>query len=277
MIAVLVALLLPAVQTAREAARRGQCTNNLFQLGLALHNYHDAHRTFPPGYVSAIGPSGQDLGPGWGWAAMLLSYLDQTNVHGRITFDEPTHAPSNATAIAGNFEVFLCPSDASQGPGNYVGCYGQGDPAAAPDQGDGVFFRNSRTRLLDIEDGKTTLLVGERPGTLRALAAPGTQVANWAGIYIIPSRSPFAAPPPNPVSDPKLVLGHTGSPGGNPPVHPPNADPACLADFGSWHSGGSNFLFADGSVRLVGGQIDAHVYAGLATRAGGEPLSATGF
>ena len=75
-IATLAALLLPAMVSVREGARRAECANNLFQIGAALHNYHDAHRTFPPGYVSAVGPVGDDLGPGWGWGAMLLPMLE---------------------------------------------------------------------------------------------------------------------------------------------------------------------------------------------------------
>src|SRR5690606_19265562 len=77
-IAILIALLLPAVQQAREAARRSTCKNNLRQIGLALHNYHDAHDTFPPGYIWA---SWAPEGPGWGWPTMILPYLDQAALY----------------------------------------------------------------------------------------------------------------------------------------------------------------------------------------------------
>ena len=80
-IGVLIALLLPAVQAAREAARRSQCTNNLKQIGLGLHNYHGALNCFPPGYLSTPFPSGANVGdnsgPGWGWLAMALPYMEQ--------------------------------------------------------------------------------------------------------------------------------------------------------------------------------------------------------
>src|SRR5262249_1074694 len=84
-IAILIGLLLPAVQKVREAANRIKCTNNLKQIGLAFHNHHAAYDCFPSGYVSAASaPNGEGLGPGWGWGAALLPYLEQDNLHQRI-------------------------------------------------------------------------------------------------------------------------------------------------------------------------------------------------
>src|ERR1700736_1125174 len=87
-IAVLVALLLPAVQKVREAASRTQCTNNLKQIGVALHSYHDTNKLFPPGYVDgntvASSTPDNDVGPGWGWCSFLLPYLEQTAVYKQI-------------------------------------------------------------------------------------------------------------------------------------------------------------------------------------------------
>src|SRR5262249_2889713 len=96
-IGVLIALLLPAVQSALEAERRAQCVNNLNQLGLALHNYHSAHQTLPPGYVSNFDSSGNDTGPGWSWAAMLLPQMEQRPLFDAINFGTPIEAPSNQT------------------------------------------------------------------------------------------------------------------------------------------------------------------------------------
>src|SRR5690349_25098464 len=83
-IAVLIGLLLPAVQKVRDAAGRMSCQNNLKQIGLALQNYHDAQKQFPPGYTSGADASGNDTGPGWGWAAHLLPFVEQDNLYKQI-------------------------------------------------------------------------------------------------------------------------------------------------------------------------------------------------
>jgi prepilin-type N-terminal cleavage/methylation domain-containing protein len=97
-IGVLIALLLPAVQAAREAARRTQCVNNLKQLGVALHTYESTARSFPPGYISNFDTSGTDTGPGWGWAAMLLPQIEQKPLFDTINFNLPLEDVSNSTS-----------------------------------------------------------------------------------------------------------------------------------------------------------------------------------
>src|SRR5260221_4936636 len=111
-IAVLVGLLLPAVQKTREAAARMKCANNLKQIGLAMHNYHAAEGNFPAGFNSrTLAVNGDSLGPGWGWAAYLLPHLEQDAVRQRIDLNrdiaDPYDAPIRTTSIKG----FLCPSD----------------------------------------------------------------------------------------------------------------------------------------------------------------------
>ena len=125
-ISVLIALLLPAVQQAREAARRAQCVNNLKQIGLALHNYEQAIGSFPPGYISSVNPSvvnpcnsdqelqnGVDLGTGWAWGSMILPYLDQQPVYSSINFGLTISPPyhDNDTCSLTSLAVYLCPSD----------------------------------------------------------------------------------------------------------------------------------------------------------------------
>src|SRR5207245_7559699 len=117
-IAILIGLLLPAVQRVREAASRLSCTNNLKQIGLALHNYHDTYGFFPPGYVDAntnrASTPDNDLGPGWGWAAFLLPYLEQGNVYNQINFSQGVGIGSNAAVSQLPLTIFQCPSDPYQ-------------------------------------------------------------------------------------------------------------------------------------------------------------------
>ena len=112
-IAVLISLLLPAVQAAREAARRAQCLNNLKQIGLAIHNYHDVIGAFPPGYLSRLGPDGDNTGPGWGWAAMILPQIEQGPIFNAINFGLAIESPANQTARLTKIATFICPTDSS--------------------------------------------------------------------------------------------------------------------------------------------------------------------
>src|SRR5262249_32245216 len=156
---------LPAVQVAREAARRAQCLNNQKQIGLAMHNYHSANDTFPPGYVSNIQgnqPNGQDIGPGWGWGVMLLNYLEQTPVYNSVNFSLLTSHPGSQTVRKASLSVFLCPSNTGSSgpltikdisgnvlvsdlsPGQYVAVAGQWEPEEFPGPNNGIFYRNSK-------------------------------------------------------------------------------------------------------------------------------------
>ncbi len=121
-IGILVGLLLPAVQAAREAARRMQCSNNLKQLGLAIHNYESAHKLLPSGYCTfatsngsapawaALDPNTWDAAPGWGWGALLLPFIEQGNIANTLRFDRPLWDPQNEALVAAQLSVFQCPS-----------------------------------------------------------------------------------------------------------------------------------------------------------------------
>lgn len=136
-IGVLIAVLLPAVQQAREAARRMQCKNNLRQMGLALHNYHDVFGTFPPGFISQLAdpnwimpPGGctaapVDTGPGWSFFALMLPYLEEANFQRTIRFDLPISDGANAEARGTAVKHYRCPSD--RGP-LQAAIYDCGDP-----------------------------------------------------------------------------------------------------------------------------------------------------
>jgi prepilin-type N-terminal cleavage/methylation domain-containing protein/prepilin-type processing-associated H-X9-DG protein len=266
-IAVLIALLLPAVQSAREAARRVQCVNNLKQLGLALHNYHDAVLVLPPGYIAAspFKDGETDTAPGWSWASMILPQFDQAPLYASANFSLPVQAPANTTAIRTNLSCFLCPSDQFQGPtfpvtdgfgktvatvapSSYAASCGDdaSDTAFGFDNlgnGRGLFFRNSSIRIAGITDGTSqTVMLEERAWG----NAEGTWTGAIQGGYI--QRGPFN---PCPGSDdatyqaPCLVLAHCH-------MINTNADSdSGLDDSSSFHPGGANILFGDGSVHFL--------------------------
>jgi prepilin-type N-terminal cleavage/methylation domain-containing protein/prepilin-type processing-associated H-X9-DG protein len=292
-IAVLIGLLLPAVQRVREAASRLKCKNNLKQIGLALHNFHDRVGHFPPGYTSNQANT-DGTGPGWGWAAFLLPDLEQENLHRLIDFSRPMTAPGNHDIVRQASVPFLrCPSDPRQDPiplsefvnpgplrtslarSNYVACYGNTpflgeSPAVLTTHlvidgisGRGMFYRNSRTKIADITDGTSNTLAVAEKNAARTMASwvgivPG---ATWASANDvanyggIPSNLPAA-----------LVLGHACR------QHPPSADAGVAEDFSSPHINGVNVLFADGSVHAVRTSINMKVYPFTASIADGIPL-----
>src|SRR5262245_16383453 len=113
-IALLIGLLLPAVQKVRAVAARAQCANNLKQVGLALQNYHDTAKSFPPGYTSSFDSAGNDTGPGWGWASYLLPQMEEQAVQRAIQFNLNIEAPANANARVQFIKAYACPSDSSE-------------------------------------------------------------------------------------------------------------------------------------------------------------------
>src|SRR5260370_11820225 len=191
-IAVLIGLLLPAVQKVREAAARAKCTNNLKQIGLALQGYHDAMSYFPPGYVDGstarASTPDNDVGPGWGWAAFLLPHVEQGNVYKQINLRQGVEIGGNIAISQMPLAIYQCPSDpnhqafpvydssfttpiATVAHSNYVRCNRweecfnrpSGDPQPGPGAdgldgvygpgGRGLFYRNSRTRIDEVTDG----------------------------------------------------------------------------------------------------------------------------
>jgi prepilin-type processing-associated H-X9-DG protein len=280
-IAVLVALLLPAVQQAREAARRSQCRNNLKQIGVALHNYHSSHNTFPPGYVA--GAAYPATSCGWGWCAQLLPYLDQTPLYNSINFQLPIENSANLPLLSQTLPGMLCPSDQTgsgpfsisdtsgavivpaAAPSSYAATVGDDSSEADALTGNGVFFRNSRIRIGNIVDGtSTTVLVGERAfAYVNAtwLGAPNNAVVKAGNLN--PWKSATATSPIFVQVHNNWINIMTDSDGG-------------LDDFSSLHTGGAQLLFADGSVRFIpsitsdGPQRKA--FWGMGTRAGGEVI-----
>ena len=169
-IGILVALLLPAIQSARESARRLQCTNNLKQIGIGLANHESSTKQFPSAQMSR--PYSADLTHPytfyrWSALAQLLPYMEQTNLHDLLDLSLPMYMPGagyplsmpNRYGIAQILPDFLCPSDngervkAETGPTNYLICAGSGIRGGTPFDTDGIFYVNSRTRIKDITDG----------------------------------------------------------------------------------------------------------------------------
>lgn len=291
-LSILIGLLLPAVQKVREAAARVSCQNNLHQIALALHNYHDAHQAFPPGYLAA-GPysdGATDTTPGWGWAAYLLPFVEQDNVYRQLNLNQPV---PNSPAVQTMVKVYLCPSDltppaafpvpdafgkpvALAAPSSYAACCGGDESDVTEATGRGIFYRNSRTRLTDVTDGTgNTILVGERSW--------GNANGTWAGavsngVCLRGKQNPCPGSGAGSFPAAALVLAHS---------HLNNATTDTdggLDDFSSRHPGGSYFAFADGSVRylrnvpgdLPGGDItpDGLIFQAMGTRAGGEVVPA---
>ena len=312
-IAVLIALLLPAVQQAREAARRTQCRNNLKQLGLALHNYHDSFGLFPPGYVDRNGNPNitpdNDQGPGWGWSAFLLPYMDQNPVYNQINFSVGVGLGSNAQISQLPLNMFQCPSDPLQqafsvydvslgtpittvAHSNYVACNGwmecfigaggnpQPDPSAGPDEltgtygaaGVGAFFRNSNQRAANFLDGMSnTIVAGERSSNRSPSTWTGAVTGGLCPAWMaVQPPAPYSLPP-NPAYD-NADFGEALIFSHANATHIPNAKyPLFDPDtFYSYHVGGCHFLLGDGSVRFVSNSVDGPTYQALATVAGSE-------
>jgi prepilin-type N-terminal cleavage/methylation domain-containing protein len=273
-IAVLIGLLLPAVQKVREAAARIRCANNLKQIGLALHNYESANGRFPPGYRDPR-PDSQP-GPGWGWPVFLLPFVEQTALHAQLDPDRTVFGngsdatvptPQTLTPLA----VFRCPSD--PGPAtnaNYDGHatagyrgVGWSRPQTAPGprglmitniaSPNGVFYRNSRTRIADVTDGLSgTMFVAE--------VCLDDRRGKWGGIWAGANRKD------------QYGLWISGV------IWAIDEGPFRLNGPDKWafcgpHPGTVGVLLGDGSVRFVRDAADPRVAADMASRAGGEVVA----
>lgn len=265
-ISILVALLLPAVQQAREAARRTQCKNNLAQYCLALHNYQHSFTMLPPGVVNTTGPiSNSESGYHMSWQVQLLPWLDQYPLYQQLDFDFGAYAPENNLVRTTSFPTAWCPSSPPfiTPPvfpiSAYAGCTGGSDVPTDTDN-DGLLFLNSSTADPEIRDGASnTLLVGERrrgdipiqpdPGwmsgtaaTLRNTGIPINQIEAFWDLEVAAVPPAADAPPPG------LTTG----------------------GFSSHHTGGSQFALADGSVRFLSENITFSLYQNLGRRDDGQ-------
>ncbi len=239
-IALLVGLLLPAVQRVREAASGVRCKNNLKQIGLAAHNYHATYGTFPPGGVEWR-PPGNASRRQLAWSAFILPFLEQEVLFRRLDLGTPFDSPQNAPAAATVLPVYLCPSSLRPGPTvegrgacDYGGIYGE--RITSPNQPPkGAMVYDQAFRAADITDGTSnTLMIGEDTHW------PEGQWINGANLF-----------------DQAFAI---------------NQAPPFENDLRSDHPGGVNVLFCDGSARSLRPSLDLPTLAALCTRAGGEPV-----
>jgi prepilin-type N-terminal cleavage/methylation domain-containing protein len=279
-IAILVGLILPAVQHARESANLTVCKNNLKQIGIALQNYHDSKGRFPVGYYDPTPWPKPDNGPGFGWAAFILPYMEQGNVYKLINFKKDVGDPANAAVRTMFLKMYFCPSDVPLDPPDntftvtdgmnqswdmaqcsYVACNGNDgvDDFSTPPH-TGSFMRAIKGfRIPEIVDGlSNTMFVADR--TVRL------SYSSWIGAPT-GSLNPFLLNPGNFGAETTFVMFHAGMTGPNTPgVY--DADSTMTP-----HVSGAPVVFGDGSVHLISTQISIPVWMALATRSGYEVIS----
>lgn len=252
--AILLGLTLPSIARSQDEARKAACMNNLKQLGLAMHNYHDAHKTFPPGWVAAKPDA--DEGPFFGWQTFLLPYLDQAPLYNRINFNDISKLDDNIKKTS--IPTYRCPSDpmvalnplrGKFASSSYSGNSGNErlpGSVDTPDKLNGVMWRNSMIRLRDFTDGPSnTFLAGER------CLNSGSGI--WMGVT--KNRNENDA-----ITD---CSNHARI-------------NASITSYSSRHEGGANFLMGDGHVIFVSEEIDSQpelgTYQKLSQRNDGQPV-----
>jgi prepilin-type N-terminal cleavage/methylation domain-containing protein/prepilin-type processing-associated H-X9-DG protein len=276
-IGILIALLLPAVQAAREAARSVQCKNNLKQLALAAHNYESANGCFPMGApvkvatYSAGWIQAGDYDSGHSLFVAMLPQLEQAALYNAVNFAVNIELPENMTIHRSQVNALLCPSDSAAwqidtptmwmtypglqvAHGSYSGCTGTWshwtwNPSSKPSlatlvaQDNGIFFVNSRTRIADVTDGlSSTILLGERMLYERYRAETNCWFSGWLGDSLFDTLTPM---------NPQRLTAIASLPAPDPNGWPGVEDNALWNSASSLHSGGANFAMADGSVRFL--------------------------
>jgi prepilin-type processing-associated H-X9-DG protein len=289
-------MLLPAVQKVREAANRMSCSNNLKQLGLALHNFHDTYGVFPPSGYTTAGP-GNPAGKYVGWRALSLPFIEQENLQHLYDFNVHWWEGSNLQAAVYRVKIYECPSTpfrqevlwapekpprpemtfpAPLAPNDYEAVMGVQSCVNPALYGSAfasrcVMYRNSSIRLTDVHDGtSSTLLIGEcaaRPliylGRVAHPEIPNDQGQGW-----IDSEAPFSIDGSN----------QDGSVQCLGPVETPRAINATnWQEAYSFHPAGANFVFADGHVQFVRENVNLGVFAALCTRQAGEVVNASDY
>jgi prepilin-type N-terminal cleavage/methylation domain-containing protein/prepilin-type processing-associated H-X9-DG protein len=254
-IGILVGLLLPAVQAAREAARRSSCVNNLMQCGLAIHHFEFNREHLPAGVINPEGPvRNEAVGQHVSWIVQILPYLEEQSAYRRFDIAKGAYAAENLPVRKHLISTLLCPSSPlRQGVewsvSSYVGCH-NGEEAPIDSENNGLLFLNSKVRFSDILDGSTyTILAGE-----------GMHEEDDLGW----------------VSGTRSTLRNTGAMASYRLASDLTPKPAVqslyVGGFGSHHTGGANFVFADGSVRFLSHSIEPDLFQKYGSRADGEMI-----
>ena len=255
-IAVLIGLLLPAVQKVREAAARMKCQNNLKQIGLGLHNYEGANGHFPPAFIGNVGttPTNSPAPHGWAWGTWILPYVEQDSLYRQVsptTSTIPGNLTDPATTPLGllcqtRIVLYICPTDNApplndqrgfHAYSSYGAVGGSLNTSGLSLNGNGVMYQASKTRLVDITDGSSnTAVVGERAYGKQSYYVMPTVTyygAIWSGVYL----------------DGKDGAAMWALSGGS--NWSPNRGVSDKWNFASYHTNGTNFVFADGSVHFL--------------------------
>ncbi len=346
-VAILIGLLIPAVQKVRESASRLKCQNNLKQINLGMQGYHDVNQALPPGIVAIVG--GTSLYPNatphdwqWGAFAMITPYLEQSNVFNIMSLTTPYYiggliSPQNITGVLTMEPIFMCPSDTNAacssasgplsnylpstppaggwpnggmfGPTNYCTSLGSGGPGPASDpvaslhygwpyNADGAFYANSAVRLTDVTDGTSnTAFLSE--STMGVLGKEGQQSGDPTRDYGVLYSNPDGPTNPTTCATPQYynasnARGFSWTKGelrctAYTHWYPPNSPvqdclrgltnaqyPSVAVGFKtarSYHDGGVNVGFGDGSVRFVGNSVSQQTWQALGTIKGGEVVT----
>lgn len=264
-ISVLIGLLLPAIQQAREAARRTKCKSNLMQIGFALFNYHQAHTVFPPGVVNSTGPiQDNQQGYHYSWTVQLLPQLELGNLYQKLDFAQGVYSTNNANwTDEYQLQVFICPSEpinSDMPVSSYAACHHDAEAAIDVDQ-NGIFFLNSSVSLDDITDGSSfTIAVGEKK------ISDFTENWAWGTAATLRNTGQTEVAPPS-IADGELdgQVTKTGK------------QLTQVGRFSSHHQGVINFCMADGSVRSIIEKLDKTLWLRLGNRADAEVLTGTEF
>jgi prepilin-type N-terminal cleavage/methylation domain-containing protein len=261
-IGILISLLLPAVQAAREAARRMSCMNNITQLGLAIHNFEFHFEHLPPGVTNPDGPiRSEPQGTHVGWIVHILPYLEQNALARRFDQAAGAYAESNAVVRAAELATLGCASDPAPfvneantvARSSYAGCHH--DSEAPIDQDNhGLLFLNSKVRFADIYDGSSnTLLLGEALTSPDPLGWVSGTRATLRNTSVIETMRPYLPGQPATGADAAQQKPAT-----------------FVGGFGSHHVGGIGAGFADGSTRFISQNVKPEVLLQLGNRADGE-------